>query len=97
MLTSGVYQTPNIKMERRAKMSTLEKTIGILNKLTESQIEIIYNYAQFINSQQITIEQKKTETVDDVLESLVGILPDTGKTLQQYREERTSDRYETAD
>jgi CRISPR/Cas system-associated endonuclease Cas3-HD len=84
-------------MERRAKMSTLEKTIGILNKLTESQIEIIYNYAQFINSQQITIEQKKTETVDDVLESLVGILPDTGKTLEQYREERISDRYETAD
>jgi CRISPR/Cas system-associated endonuclease Cas3-HD len=84
-------------MERREKMSTLEKTIGILNKLTESQIEIIYNYAQFINSQQITIEQKKTETVDDVLESLVGILPDTGKTLEQYREERISDRYETAD
>jgi CRISPR/Cas system-associated endonuclease Cas3-HD len=44
-----------------------------------------------------TIEQKKTETVDDVLESLVGILPDTGKTLEQYREERISDKYENAD
>jgi CRISPR/Cas system-associated endonuclease Cas3-HD len=31
------------------------------------------------------------------MESLVGILPDTGKTLEQYREERISDKYETAD
>jgi CRISPR/Cas system-associated endonuclease Cas3-HD len=78
-------------------MSTLEKTIGILNNLTENQVEIIYSYAQFLNSQQIKKEQKQSETVDSVLKSIVGIFTDTGKTLEQYRDERIRDRYEIVD
>jgi CRISPR/Cas system-associated endonuclease Cas3-HD len=82
---------------RRMAMSTLEKTIGILNNLTENQVEIIYSYAQFLNSQQIKKEKKQSETVDSVLKSIVGIFPDTGKTLEQYRDERIRDRYEIVD
>ena len=33
-------------------MSTLEKTINLLNVLSESQIEMIYSFAQFLSSQQ---------------------------------------------
>lgn len=84
-------------MERRMKMSTLEKTIDILNTLPESQIEIIYSYAQFLNSQQMNPEQKNEETVNDIFTNLVGVLPDSGKTLEQYRKERIKERYETTD
>lgn len=64
-------------------MSTLEKTIDILSTLSESQIEIIYSYAQFLNSQQMNPEQKNKETVNEIFDNLVGVLPDSGKTLQQ--------------
>ena len=34
-------------------MSTLEKTISLLNALPENQIEMIYSFVQFLGSQQI--------------------------------------------
>lgn len=79
------------------EMSTLEKTIDILSTLSESQIEIIYSYAQFLNSQQMNPEQKNKETVNEIFDNLVGVLPDSGKTLQQYRDERIRERYEITD
>lgn len=78
-------------------MSTLEKTIDMLNDLPESQIEIIYSYVQFVYAQQSRQEKKNPDTVKEVLESLIGVLPDTGKTLEQYRDERISERYEITD
>lgn len=33
-------------------MSTLEKTINLLNDLPENQIETIYSFVQFLSSQQ---------------------------------------------
>lgn len=78
-------------------MSTLEKTIDMLNSLPESQIEIIYSYVQFVYAQQIGVEKKSTDTWDEVLESLTGVLPDSGKTLEQYRDERIDERYEIND
>lgn len=33
-------------------MSTLEKTINLLTQLPEQKIELIYNYAQFVSSQE---------------------------------------------
>lgn len=78
-------------------MSTLEKTIDILNTLPENQIEIIYNYVQFLNSQQVGTEQKSEETISEIFRNLVGALPDSGKTLEQYREERIKERYEITD
>jgi hypothetical protein len=78
-------------------MSTLEKTINILNVLPENQIEIVYNYVQFIQSQQMNREQRNSEEFNDILDSLAGVLPDSGKTLDQYRRERIQERYESVD
>lgn len=78
-------------------MSTLEKTINMLNALPESQIEIIYSYVQFVYAQQSRQEKRNPDTVKEVLENLIGVLPDTGKTLEQYRDERIRESYESAD
>ena len=79
------------------KMSTLEKTINILNTLPEKQIEMIYSYVQFIYTQQEESKRKKVQTSSEILKGLVGVLPDSGKTLEQYRNERIKERYEIAD
>lgn len=76
-------------------MSTLEKTINLLNSLPESQIETIYSFVQFISSQQIEKKPAGTESLDDIFENIVDVVPDTGKTLEEYREERIRERYET--
>ncbi len=69
-------------------MSTLEKTIDLLNTLPESQIETIYNFVQFLSLQQNTVKSVDTESLDDIFDNIVGVLPDTGKTLEEYRNER---------
>lgn len=70
-------------------MSTLEKTISLLNEMPEKQIEIVYRYAQLLAAQQSETERKE-EQVNHALEYLTGCLPDSGKTLGEYREERLS-------
>lgn len=82
---------------KEKKMSTLEKTIDMLSDLPESQIEIIYSYVQFVYAQQLRQEKKNPDDVNEILASLAGVLPDSGKTLEQYRDERVSQRYEIAD
>lgn len=77
-------------------MSTLEKTINLLNELPERQLEIIYSYAQFVSSQQSEHKSMDDNELNDVLDSIIGVLPDTGKTLEDYREERMTERYEYA-
>ena len=77
-------------------MSTLEKTINLLNELPERQLEILYSYAQFISSQQSEHKSMDDNELNDVLDSIVGVLPDTGKSLEDYREERMTERYEYA-
>lgn len=81
-------------MERRKSVSTLEKTIDLLNVLPENQIEMIYNFVQFLNSQQTVGKPFDTESLDDIFSNIVGVIPDTGKTLEEYREERIRERYE---
>ncbi len=75
-------------------MSTLEKTIDLLNVLPEKQIETIYHFAQFLNAQQEMEKAVSVENLDDIFEKIVGVVPDTGKTLEEYREERIKERYE---
>lgn len=75
-------------------MSTLEKTINLLNELPERQLEIIYSYAQFISSQQSEHKSMDDNELNDVLNSIVGALPDTGKSLEDYQGERMTERYE---
>ncbi len=77
-------------------MSILEKTINLLSVLPESQIEIIYSFVQFLSSQQTVEKPSDTETLDEIFENIVGVVPDTGKTLEEYREERIRERYEAA-
>lgn len=72
-------------------MSTLEKTISMLNDLPEKQIEIVYSYVAFLKTQ--SEKEKSTKSVDDILDSLIGIIPDQGKTLEEYKEERISEKY----
>lgn len=77
-------------------MSTLEKTIDLLNVLPENQIEMIYNFVRFLNSQQIMEGPLGTESLDDIFSEIVGVIPDTGKTLEEYRGERIREKYEAA-
>ncbi len=72
-------------------MSTLEKTIDLLNVLPESQIEIIYSFVRFLSSQQTVEKPSDTEALDEIFENIVGPVPDTGKTLEEYREGRISE------
>lgn len=78
-------------------MSTLEKTINLLNELPERQLEIIYSYAQFVSSQHSDRKSIDRDEYNEILNSLVGVLPDTGKSLEDYREERMAERYGFAD
>lgn len=76
-------------------MSTLEKTIDLLNDLPENQIETIYHFVQFLSAQQKMEQSIPSESLDDIFENIVGVIPDSGKTLEEYREERIKKRYET--
>ena len=78
-------------------MSTLEKTINLLNKLPERKLEIIYSYAQFVSSQHSDYENIDDDELDDILNDIVGVLPDSGKSLDDYRGERMAERYEFVD
>jgi len=82
-------------LERRMAVSTLEKTIDLLNALPENQIETIYNFVQFLSSQQTAERTAGMESLDDIFGNIVGTVPDTGKSLEEYRAERIRERYET--
>ena len=73
-------------------MSILEKTIDLLNTLPENQIETIYHFVQFLSSQQKTESPGTAIPLDDILGNIVGAIPDSGKTLEEYREERMRER-----
>ncbi len=77
-------------------MSTLEKTINLLNVLPESQIEMIYSFVQFLSSQQAVEKPSDMESLDEIFGNIIGAVPDRGKTLEEYREERIRERYEAA-
>lgn len=78
-------------------MSTLEKTINLLNELPERQLEIIYSYAQFVSSQHSDCKSIDRDEYNEILNSLVGVLPDTGKSLEDYRKERVAEQYGLSD
>lgn len=74
-------------------MSTLEKTIDLLRHLSENQLENIYSYVRFLNSQGEESQQKTSEPLETVFGNIVGVLQDTGKSLEDYREERIRKQY----
>jgi hypothetical protein len=67
----------------------------MLKEKPVNKFENVGRRIEIFNSQQINSEHKSVEAVNDILDSLVGILPETGKTLEQYREERIRERYES--
>lgn len=82
-------------------MSTLEKTITLLQEMPESSIKEVYQFVQNLQSQQdnvLTNIQKTTESNQSkalesyqALQSYIGILPkdfDYEKELEQAREEK---------
>jgi effector-binding domain-containing protein len=75
-------------------MSTLEKTIDLLNTLSENQIETIYSYVQFLTAQQKKESDVNTESLQEILGNIVGAVQDQGKSLKEYKAERIADRYE---
>lgn len=75
-------------------MSTLEKTIDLLGGLSENQIETIYRFVQFLSTQPVVETQDTAEPLEDIFDQIVGVVPDTGKTLEDYRKERIKERYE---
>lgn len=77
-------------------MSTLEKTIHLLSNLPESQLEIIYSFVQFLDSKKENIIRKE-ESLEVILGNITGVLQDSGKSLEEYRNERIKDRYENFD
>ena len=77
-------------------MSTLEKTIDMLHDLPENQVEVIYSFVQLLSFQQKTEKPAEKESLDDIFRNIVGVLPDTGRTLEEYREERIREKYEAA-
>ena len=78
-------------------MSILEKTIVLLNDLPENEIEVIYSFVQFLTSKQTAEKIVDTESLEDILNKIVGAVPDTGKTLEEYRKERLKGRYANVD
>ncbi len=77
-------------------MSTLEKTINLLNILPENQIETIYSFVQFISLQQTAERAVREKPLEDIFGNIVGSVPDMGKSLEEYRDERIRERYESA-
>lgn len=43
-----------------------------------------------------TLEHSKDNNIEDIVDSLVGTIPDTGKSLEDYRAERL-EKYESLD
>lgn len=79
-------------------MSALEKSIQLLNTLPDNEVEKVYSFIQFICSQHTTKKISDTnENIEDILNSIIGSVPDTGKTLEEYKAERILERYEITD
>lgn len=77
-------------------MSTLEKAIGMLHTLPEADVELVYTFMQFVTEKKQK-ELKKVKNIDAILDVITGSLPDNGMTIEDYRNERLSEKYEIND
>ena len=73
--------------------SKLDKTIQILKELSEQQLDMVYSYAQFVSARPPAEPKPVPKNVGEILDSLIGILPDEGKSLDDYKWERLTERY----
>ena len=74
----------------------------LLEDLEEEDYDKAVSYIEFLVSVRKREKKKKEartedrEDVESIVKSLTGIIPDTGKTLEEYRNERLK-KYEISD
>ena len=73
--------------------SKLEKTIQILEDLSEQQLDMVYSYAQFLSERSAREARPRPRNAAQIVERLAGLIPDRGKSLEEYKEERLAERY----
>lgn len=82
--------------------SSALKLNNLLEHLEKEDYEKAVSYIEFLidtrKKEQLYKKEKKDEQLDveEIVSSLVGVIPDTGKTLEEYREERLK-KYEITD
>lgn len=50
-------------------------------------------FTVFLNFQKEELQQKTPESLEKAFTNIVGVLKDSGKTLEEYREERIREQY----
>lgn len=76
------------------------KIYHLLENLEAEDYDKVVSYIEFLAStrkkEKIEIEtmSEAQEDVGEIIRSLTGILPDTGKSLEEYRSERLKEKYE---
>lgn len=74
----------------------------LLEDLEEEDYDKAVSYIEFLVSVRKREKKKKEtltedrENVESIVKSLTGVIPDTGKTLEEYRNERLK-KYEISD
>ncbi len=74
----------------------------LLESLDEEDYDKVVSYIEFLVESRKKDKMKKEESVKNqteveaIIASLIGSIPDTGKTLEQYRSERLK-KYEVSD
>ena len=74
-------------VDARKLMSIIPLQVTIRNR----RLEVIVLPAEVKTS-----EHQKNNNIEDIVDSLVGIIPDTGRSLEDYRAERL-EKYESLD
>ena len=76
-----------------AATSKLDKTIQILKELSEQQLDMVYSYARFVSARPEREARPRPGTAAQIVERLAGLIPDKGKSLEDYKWERLTERY----
>lgn len=80
----------------------MQKSIDyLLEDLDERDYDKVVSYIEFlVDAKRKKVKEKKAAEeqvdVDAIVASLIGAIPDTGKTLEEYRSERLK-KYEISD
>ncbi len=57
-------------------------------------MSILDSFVLFPSSQQTAKKPSEADFLDDIFKNIVGAVPDTGKSLEEYKAERMRERYE---
>lgn len=68
----------------------------LLESLNEEDYDKVVSYIEFLVESRNKKSVKNQTEVEAIIASLIGSVPDTGKTLEEYRSERLK-KYEVSD